>query len=144
MATSPSTSRISNTQCQASRPGANDLSQWQLFVAKFFSDEGMFRIQAWSSQDESTKQFDVPAPSIPGFYHTHLKSGVDSIQLALEAGSEKDMSNGSHLVIMDRARFTYWFHNGTQVCHLQKPWKLDSKKADEGIVDILWSISGHL
>ncbi|KAL9078773.1 MAG: hypothetical protein Q9157_002325, partial [Trypethelium eluteriae] len=102
---------------QASRNGANDLSQWQHFVAKFFADDGTFRIMAWSSTDESTKQFDVPAASIPRFYYTHLKTGVESIQLALENGQEKDLGNGKHWVAMDRARFTYWFQNGTQLIY---------------------------
>ena len=77
----------------------------------------------WSPQGSPdgqprTKQFQIHAASLPRFYMTWFQSGLQNMQLQIE-GARELLTNGQYMgppkVQCQRARYTFWYANGTQV-----------------------------
>lgn len=78
----------------------------------------MFKLTVRESNDAAakSKQFAVGYASLARYYTTHFESGVDNIQLILDGANEVELAAGNgHLVNIQRAKFIYWFRDGTQV-----------------------------
>ena len=88
---------------------------WQNFVERFYSQTGVLRQELCSSDDFSTKEYQISQPTLARYYYTHFSSGVQNIQMILENAREKDLPNGGHYVESVRSCFIYWFSNGCQV-----------------------------
>lgn len=71
-----------------------------------------------SNEKDYQKTTEVRFDLLPRFFLKHYESGVASMQLGIDGARESPTGNGSFLVEADRARITYWFMNGTQVCTL--------------------------
>ena len=52
--------------------------------------------------------------TVPRYFYTHFKSGVENIQMILESVAERDLPGGGHYVESQNS-FLYWFPNGCQV-----------------------------
>ena len=106
---------------QKGKKQQNNLEYWQEFVAKFFSPSGTLRLSQFSASDNSSKQFEVSTPALARYYWTNFKSGVHSMQMALEKAREQDLPNGGSMVESPQASFFYWLDNGCQVSFKASP-----------------------
>lgn len=89
-------------------------------VDKYFASDGQMIQHVWSPSgapdgQPRTKQFQVHAASLPRFYLTWFNSGLQSMSLTIE-GAKESTQGGSPRVTCQRARYTFWYANGTQVC----------------------------
>lgn len=98
---------------------ANDIGQWKAFVGRFFSEDGIFKqslLDYAPINANKAKNFEICNPALPRYYYTQFQSGVQNIQLTMDGITEKEFGNNCHYVESNRAKFIYWFKNGTQVC----------------------------
>ena len=100
--------------------GKDDLDYWTNFVQQFFSPKGIFRhtILIKEAENQLEKQYELACPALPRYFHTHVESGVKSMQLVLEKGTiDRPLPNDCHFVEYGKASWTYWFENGSHVSH---------------------------
>lgn len=98
----------------------DDLSYWNGFVARFFSNHGVLRHSVLINDgDESTdKQYEIAFPAIARYFHTHFSSGVRSMQLIMDKGlTDRPMPGEGHCIENQRASLVYWFEAGSHVRH---------------------------
>ncbi|POS83496.1 hypothetical protein EPUL_005153 [Erysiphe pulchra] len=93
----------------------DDLNHWSSFVETFFSPKGVLRHSVWVMDDKTNKQYEVTYPALPRYFNTHFESGIKSIQMILERGSEKELPNNFHYIESQKSSFVYWFEGGAQV-----------------------------
>lgn len=95
----------------------NDITHWKTFVGRFFSEDGIFKqtLLDYAPQAQKPKNFEICNPALPRYYYTQFQSGVQNIQLTMDGITEKEFGNNCHYVESNRAKFIYWFKNGTQV-----------------------------
>jgi hypothetical protein len=93
-----------------------DLGYWIVFVTQFFSPKGVMRHSLWFLDENSNKQYEIPYSALPRYFHTHFESGVKSMQLITEKGTERALPNSGHYIESQKSTFVYWFDNGSQVC----------------------------
>ncbi|KAH6682760.1 LIM-domain binding protein-domain-containing protein [Halenospora varia] len=93
----------------------DDLSYWLSFVDRFFSSKGVLRHSVWMMDENSNKQYEITFPGIARYFHTHFESGIKTMQLIVQRGSEKDLPNNGHYIESPKASFVYWFDNGSQL-----------------------------
>lgn len=95
----------------------DDLNYWANFVQKFFSNKGVLRQTLWDSVQGSpgNKEFEITFPALARYFHTHFESGIHTMQLITERGTEKDLPNGGYFVECGKSSFVYWFDNSAQV-----------------------------
>jgi hypothetical protein len=93
----------------------DDLSYWQQFVDRFFSQKGVLRHSVWVAGENTGKQYEITFPALARYFHTHFESGVTSMQMIMEKGSEKELPNNGHYIESPKSSFVYWFDNGSQV-----------------------------
>lgn len=94
----------------------NDIDYWQSFVSKFFAPDGRLVQHVWyPTGGGRTKEFTVPAASLPRYYWTHYNSGVQNLQMKVESAKESQLPNACWVVGFEKAQFTFWYGNGTQV-----------------------------
>lgn len=95
----------------------NDMTHWKTFVGRFFSEDGVFKqsLLDYAPQNGKSKNFEICNPALPRYYYTQFQSGVQNIQLTMDGLTEKEFGNNCHYVESNRAKFIYWFKNGTQV-----------------------------
>lgn len=65
--------------------------------------------------ENSNKQYEITFPGIARYFHTHFESGIKTMQLIVQRGSEKDLPNNGHYIESPKASFVYWFDNGSQL-----------------------------
>jgi len=95
---------------------SNDLEFWQSFVGKFFAPEGRLVQHIWNPQDGGrSKEYTITVPSLPRYYWTYYNSGVQNMQMKVENPKEAAMPNNCHFVAFEKAQFTFWYENGSQV-----------------------------
>jgi hypothetical protein len=100
----------------------DDLSYWQTFVDRFFSPKGVLRHSLWITDDGgSNKQYEITYPALARYFNTHFESGVKTMQLIMEKGSERDLPNSGHYIESQKASFVYWFDTGAQVSFRGSP-----------------------
>lgn len=95
----------------------DDLSYWNMFVHRFFSQVGVFRhsLHVTDSGDPD-KQYEIAFPAIARYLHTHFGSGVRSIQLVWDKGiMDKPLPGDCHCIESQRASLVYWFESGSHV-----------------------------
>ena len=95
----------------------DDLAYWMHFVQQFFSPRGVMRHSLWMLDESSNKQYEIPFSALPRYFHTHFQSGIKSMQLITEKGTEKPLPNNGHYIESLKSTFVYWFDNGSQVCY---------------------------
>lgn len=100
-------------------PGNNTIERWQDTITKYFSPEGQLVQHVWSPKGSPegqprTKQFQIHASSLPRFYMTWFQS-LQNMQLQIEGARESTANAGLPRVQCQRARYTFWYANGTQV-----------------------------
>jgi hypothetical protein len=95
-----------------------DLSYWMNFVNQFFSPKGVLRHSLWMLDESSNKQYEIPFSALPRYFHTHFESGIKSMQLITEKGTERALPNSGHYIDSQKSTFVYWFDNGSQVCYI--------------------------
>lgn len=94
----------------------DDLYYWSNFVEKFFSIKGVLRQTLWDADGAAgNKEFEITFPALARYFHTHFESGIHTIQLITEKGTEKDLPNGGYFVECAKSSFVYWFDNSAQV-----------------------------
>ncbi|KHJ30922.1 putative p protein [Erysiphe necator] len=93
----------------------DDLNHWTNFVETFFSPKGVLRHSVWVMDEKSNKQYEITFPALPRYFNTHFESGIKSIQMILERGSEKELPNNFHYIESQKSSFVYWFESGAQV-----------------------------
>lgn len=103
-------------------PGSNskddDLSYWNDFVQRFFSLKGIFRHATLfrEGESQSQKQYEIPYPALPRYFHTHFESGVKTMQLTMDKGTtDRSLPNDCHLIENQKASLVYWYENGSHV-----------------------------
>jgi hypothetical protein len=94
----------------------DDLNYWLQFVDRFFSPKGVLRHSVWVAGENTGKQYEITFPALARYFHTHFESGVTSMQMIMEKGSEKELPNNGHYIESQKSSFVYWFDNGSQVC----------------------------
>jgi hypothetical protein len=92
-----------------------DLIYWMNFVNQFFSPRGVLRHSLWMTDESSNKQYEIPFSALPRYFHTHFESGVKTMQLVTENGTEKALPNSGHYIESQKSTLVYWFDNGSQV-----------------------------
>ncbi|EHK98188.1 hypothetical protein M7I_5952 [Glarea lozoyensis 74030] len=92
-----------------------DLGYWMHFVSQFFSPKGVMRHSLWMLDENSNKQYEIPFSALPRYFHTHFESGVKSMQLITEKGTERALPNSGHYIESQKSTFVYWFDNGSQL-----------------------------
>lgn len=106
------------TAIATAKKEADDYNYWAMFVEKFFAPTGVLRHSVWIAEEKgssgSDKQYEIATPALARYFHTHFESGIKSMQLVLEKGTERDLPNG-HYVESSKSSFVYWFDNGSQV-----------------------------
>ncbi|KAI0466076.1 hypothetical protein F4859DRAFT_336890 [Xylaria cf. heliscus] len=116
--------------------GRDDVQYWQMFVDRFFSHRGIFRLSlpvtgSDSSNDEHgpDKQYEIVQPALARYFHTHFQSGIHQIQLTFERGtSDRQLTNGCHFLENPRASMIYWFENSHVVATGQLKAQFDSEQ----------------
>lgn len=94
----------------------NDLNYWQAAVVdQFFSPNGTLRYHAMDAKDGSTKAYEIPYLALARYFNTHFEGGIKNIQLQVETPNERSLPNGRYYIEVAKARFVYWFENGTHV-----------------------------
>jgi hypothetical protein len=97
----------------------DDLNYWLGFVDRFFSPKGVLRHSVFVTGENINKQYEITFPALARYFHTHFESGVTSMQMIMEKGSEKELPNNGHYIESQKSSFVYWFDNGSQVCPLR-------------------------
>lgn len=93
-----------------------DLNYWLMFVDRFFSPKGVLRHSLWITDDGgSNKQYEITYPALARYFFTHFESGIKTMQLIMEKGTEKDIPNSGHYIESNKSSFVYWFDSGAQV-----------------------------
>ncbi|KAK7569903.1 LIM-domain binding protein-domain-containing protein [Phyllosticta citricarpa] len=99
----------------------NDLAYWKAFVARFFTENGVFKqtLLDYGAQTPApgSKNFEICTLALPRYFYTQFQSGLDNLQLTMDGLIEKELGNACHYVESARAKFIYWYKNGTQVVH---------------------------
>ena len=86
-------------------------------MQKFFTEDGTYRTTVRdTTSPEWSKIFEIRHSLLPRFFLQHFESGVQNIQLGIDGAREKEIGNGYIGVEANKARMTFWFRNGTQVC----------------------------
>jgi len=99
----------------------DDLEYWSKFVNQFFSPKGVLRHTVWVADDApSNKQYEITFPALPRYYHTHFESGIKTMQMTVERGTEKELPNNGHYIESPKASFVYWFDTGAQVSSVEQ------------------------
>ncbi|KAF4612541.1 hypothetical protein G7Y89_g15591 [Cudoniella acicularis] len=93
----------------------DDLNYWLQFVEKFFSPKGVLRHSVWIVDETSNKQYEITFPALARYFHTHFESGIKTMQLIMEKGTEKDLPNNGHYIESPKSSFVYWFDTGSQL-----------------------------
>lgn len=120
---------------QAQRqPHLNNLSHWQTFVSRFFSQSGVLKQQLWCSTDNERKSYQVSNPVLARYYHTHFSSGIQNVQMIIEKANETDLPAGGHMVESSKSTFIYWLDNG---CQLVTKGSLKAHFDQQGKIDVL-------
>ena len=103
---------------QGSR-GKDDLSYWNMFIARFFSPNGVFRHTLHlgeTAEDAGNKQYEITFPAIARYFHTHFSSGVKSMQLIMDKGViDKPLPGDCYCIENPNASLVYWFETGSHV-----------------------------
>ncbi|KAL9105678.1 MAG: hypothetical protein Q9227_009196 [Pyrenula ochraceoflavens] len=94
---------------------ASDVTHWQEFVEKHFSENGALRQQVWNSNQEGNKQFQITYGALPRYFLTQFSSGIDKITMHMEDPREGELPTGGHSVSSPRCSVTYWFKNDTHL-----------------------------
>lgn len=109
---------------QSSKP-RDDLSYWQGFVAQFFAERGVFRLnlfiypnnEANAEEQGTSKQYEITQPALARYFHTHFTSGIRNMQLTFEKGTiDRPLPNNCHFIENPKASLIYWYDN-SHVCH---------------------------
>ena len=120
----------------------NNLSHWQTFVNRFFSQTGVLKQQLWCSTDNEKKSYQVSNPVLARYYYTHFSSGIQNVQMILEKANETDLPTGGHVVDSSKSTFIYWLDNG---CQLVTKGSLKAHFDQQGKIDILdLQVSEHI
>ncbi|RCI13329.1 hypothetical protein L249_0322 [Ophiocordyceps polyrhachis-furcata BCC 54312] len=102
-------------------PGAkakDDLSYWNMFVARFFSPSGVFRHSLYISdaKEPMDKQYEIAYPAIARYFHTHFGSGVKSMQLFMDRGvTDRPLPGDCHCIENARSSIVYWYETGSHL-----------------------------
>ncbi|KAF2096820.1 hypothetical protein NA57DRAFT_58707 [Rhizodiscina lignyota] len=115
---------------KASEQTSRDEQPWREFVERFFATDSSLRHVVKDLKSSHSKQFEVLYPSLPRYFHIHYE-GVDQIQILIEQPSERMTQSPQgimfHIVEAARAKFIYWFKNGTQLVCSGKIWAIFSE-----------------
>ncbi|KAK8247536.1 LIM-domain binding protein-domain-containing protein [Phyllosticta capitalensis] len=99
----------------------NDLLYWKQFVGRFFTENGVFKqtLLDYGAQttNPGSKNFEICTLALPRYFYTQFQSGLENLQLTMDGLVEKELGNSCHYVESARAKFIYWYKNGTQVVH---------------------------
>ena len=90
----------------------DDMSYWELFVNRFFSPKGVFRLSVHitEGEDQADKQYEITKAGLARYFHTHFLSGVKNMQLILDKGTtDRPLSADCHYIENSRASMVYWF-----------------------------------
>lgn len=100
----------------SSRGEINQISYWQPFVEKHFTETGSFIHVIWSqtAERERTKMFEIVYAALPRYFFTQFSTDVDNLQITLDGATEKS-TNAETKVTCDRAKFIYTYSNRCQV-----------------------------
>ncbi|TVY87574.1 Transcriptional activator, partial [Lachnellula willkommii] len=93
----------------------DDLLYWSDFVNRFFSPKGVLRHSLWFTDDGANKQYEITYPALARYFFTHFESGVKTMQLIMEKGTEKDLPHSGHYIESQKSSFVYWFDTGAQL-----------------------------
>ena len=94
------------------------MSYWIDFVHRFFSPRGVFRhaIHEEKGEESSDKQYDIPFPALPRYFHAYFDSGVKNMQLIMDKGiMDRPLTGDGHLIENTKASMVYWFETGSHV-----------------------------
>ncbi|KAK7189167.1 hypothetical protein PSPO01_04754 [Paraphaeosphaeria sporulosa] len=95
----------------------NQLSTWQAFVEKFFSETGAFLHVAYNKNTHRTKMFEVVYAALPRYFLSHFSTDVENLQVTIDGAIERNIGTETK-VECDRAKFIYTYKNQCQViCH---------------------------
>ncbi|KAJ4162346.1 hypothetical protein NW754_013779 [Fusarium falciforme] len=98
--------------------GRDDLSYWNAFVARFFSQNGVFRhsLHITDAEDTTDKQYEIAYPAIARYFHTHFGSGVKNMQLIMDKGvTDRPLPGDCHCIENSKASLVYWFETGSHL-----------------------------
>ncbi|KAJ2977745.1 hypothetical protein NUW58_g7717 [Xylaria curta] len=128
--------------------GKEELQYWQMFVERFFSHRGVYRLSLpvlgsdpQSEEHASDKQYEVVQPALARFFHTHFQSGIRQIQLSFDRGTiDRQLPHNCHFIENQRASMIYWFDNS----HVVATGHLKAQFDSEQRLDMLEFITqGH-
>lgn len=98
--------------------GKDDLSYWNMFVARFFSPAGVFRqsLHISDAEDTTDKQYEIAYPAIARYFHTHFGSGVKSMQLFMDkGGADRPLPGDGYCIENARSSIVYWYETGSHL-----------------------------
>jgi hypothetical protein len=98
--------------------GKDDLSYWNDFVNRFFSQKGVFRhsVHITENDEQTDKQYEITFPALARYFHTHFDSGVTNIQLTMDKGTtDRPLPGDCHWIENSRASLIYWFDTGSHL-----------------------------
>ncbi|PHH65433.1 hypothetical protein CDD81_2537 [Ophiocordyceps australis] len=98
--------------------GKDDISYWNSFVERFFSQNAVFRhsLHISDAEDTTDKQYEISFAAIARYFHTHFTSGVKSMQLVADKGlMDRAMPGDCHCIETSKASLVYWFETGTHL-----------------------------
>ncbi|RDA92559.1 hypothetical protein CP533_0923 [Ophiocordyceps camponoti-saundersi (nom. inval.)] len=96
----------------------DDLSYWNIFVARFFSPGGVFRqsLHISDGEDPTDKQYEIAYPAIARYFHTHFGSGVKSMQLFMDRGvTDRPLPGDCYCIENARSSIVYWYETGSHL-----------------------------
>uniref|UniRef100_A0A8H7N1Q0 Uncharacterized protein n=1 Tax=Bionectria ochroleuca TaxID=29856 RepID=A0A8H7N1Q0_BIOOC len=96
----------------------DDLSYWNAFVARFFSQNGVFRhsLHITDSDETTDKQYEIAFPAIARYFHTNFNSGVKNMQLIMDKGTQdRALPGDCYCIENPRASLVYWFETGSHL-----------------------------